>query len=67
MAENFRSGVYPGSLQSHPYVSLKREGDSEVKSTLSDFPWKDTEGKNIAFDYYRPKMERADDDVIDLP
>jgi hypothetical protein len=41
--------------------SLKREGDSEVKSTLSDFPWKDTEGKNIAFDYYRPKMDRADD------
>jgi hypothetical protein len=41
--------------------SLKREGDSEVKSTLSDFPWKDSAGKDIAFDYYRPKMQRAED------
>jgi hypothetical protein len=47
--------------ESEKRESLKREGDSEVKSTLSDFPWKDSEGKNIAFDYYRPKMVRDED------
>ena len=40
---------------------LNRERDSEIKSALAEFPWKDKDDRDVAFDYYRSKAERDED------
>jgi hypothetical protein len=47
--------------QTEREASLKKERDAEIKAALSEYTWKETDDRNVAFDYYKGKAERDED------